>query len=119
MTSIQINAGVTNAPKEIPLSMVRGDTFPFDIRLKDVEAEIVSIDFSVKRKKDDTEYVVHKSFGDGVTLIAENLYRVRVAPEDTADVPGGRYVYDLQIGAGADVFTLMMGSMSIKDDVTR
>ena len=100
------------------ISMVRGDTLAFDIKLTDVEATVESIYFSCKQNYTEEEYVFQKSIADGVTEVDEDTYRVRVAPEDTANVAAGEYVYDLQLGLGADIYTLLMGRLTLKQDVT-
>lgn len=98
--------------------MVRGDTLAFDMKLTDLAATVESIYFSVKRKAKDDEYVFQKSLDDGITETVTNTYRVRVAPEDTADLPAGTYSYDLQLGLGSDIYTILMGNLTLKQDVT-
>ena len=101
------------------LSMVRGDTFSFDVVLADLDGETVSsIYFTAKKKATDNEAVFQKTLGDGITPMEETTYRVRVAPEDTKTLDAGKYAYDLQIGIGNDVYTLIMGNLQITQDVT-
>lgn len=101
------------------LSMVRGDTFCFDVILRELDDSTVeSIYFTIKKKITDTEPIIQKSLGNGITNICEHIYRVRVAPEDTSGVAKGRYEYDLQIGVGADIYTVLLGVMEIFQDVT-
>ena len=101
------------------LSMVRGDTLSFDVRLSDLDgASISSLYFTVKRKASDAEYIFQKSLANGITLVEGTTYRVRVAPEDTDGVTAGKYAYDLQIGVGTDIYTLLMGTLTIVQDVT-
>ena len=101
------------------LSMIRGDTFSFDLKLSEVdESSIRSIFFTVKRKATDTDAVLQKSLEDGVSLLEGTIYRIRVAPEDTQGVASGKYVYDLQIGVENDIYTILMGTLQITQDVT-
>lgn len=100
------------------LSMVRGDTMQFDMKLEHVEATVVSVDFTCKVKGTDTTPVFHKELGDGITLVDDTIYRVRVAPEDTASADAGKYVYDLQLGLGSDIYTIMLGELTLIQDVT-
>ena len=101
------------------LSMVRGDTFSFDVVLSELDSSSIrSIYFTVKKKATDEAVVFQKSLGNGVTLVEEGTYRVRVAPEDTDGVAAGRYSYDLQIGVENDVYTVLMGALKIVQDVT-
>ena len=101
------------------LSMVRGDTLAFDVVLTDISAEsITSLYFTVKKKASDETFIFQKSLTDGISLKEGTTYRVRVAPQDTSGVAGGKYAYDLQIGIGTDIYTLVMGSLTIVQDVT-
>lgn len=100
-------------------SMVRGDTFAFELVLSEVADEsITSIYFTAKKKATDKEFIFQKGLGDGVTKIEENHYYVRVAPEDTYDVVAGKYYYDLQLGIENDIYTLLLGNLRIVQDVT-
>ena len=101
------------------LSMVRGDTFTFDVVLSDLEeSTVTSIFFTVKKKATDGTVIFQKSLQNGITPTEENTYRVRVAPGDTSGVEAGKYAYDLQLGVGNDVYTVLMGSLQIVQDVT-
>ena len=100
------------------LNMVRGDTFAFQLVLTDLEDDVASIFFTAKKRATDEAVVFQKSFSDGITLIEANKYAVRVSPSDTAGVAAGRYTYDLQIGIGDDIYTIMMGNLQIVQDVT-
>ena len=101
------------------LSMVRGDTLSFDVRLSDLDgATISSLYFTVKKKASDEVFIFQKSLTDGISKVDDTTYRVRVAPEDTNGVVTGKYAYDLQIGVGTDIYTLLMGSLTIIQDVT-
>lgn len=105
-------------PERKNIIMVRGDTMAFDLTLYDVDATVESIYFSCKKSATDDDYIFQKSIGNGVTQINGSVYRVRVAPADTADLPAGDYVYDLQLGLGADIYTLLYGKLTLKQDVT-
>lgn len=107
-------------PEIVNLEMARGDTFSFDLNLPDIaEESVTSIFFSAKKNKNtDSEYLFSKSLGDGIELIDEKTFRVRVAPRDTADAIPGKYDYDLQLGIGEDIFTPMAGKLKIIGDVT-
>ena len=101
------------------LEMIRGDTMSFDLELTDLNgATVSSIYFTVKKKATDTTNVFQKSLSSGITSTGDDTYRVRVAPADTIGVAAGKYVYDLQIELGSDVYTVLMGSLQIIQDVT-
>ena len=105
--------------KYIDLSMIRGDTLSFDIVLTDYDVSTIqSIYLTVKAKPTDTTAVFQKSLGHGITIVDTNTYRVRVAPSDTHGVEAGEYYYDLQLGFGDDIYTVLLGKMQIIQDVT-
>lgn len=101
------------------IEMTRGDTLAFDVTISEIEdVTVESLYFSVKKKASDTDYVFQKSIGNGITKIEELKYRVRIAPEDTYNLPAGKYRYDLQLKLGSDIYTPLMGSLIIDWDVT-
>lgn len=103
------------------LTMIRGDTFSFDLQLSDYNNEIVtSVKFTAKREATDDEFIFQESLENGgvTRLEEEGSFRVRVAPADTDGVEGGLYVYDLEIGLGNDIYTVLMGPLKIIQDVT-
>lgn len=101
------------------LRMVRGDTLQFDVRLSEIDSSsITSLYFTVKKKAKDTGWIVQKSLDNGITSTGEAQYRVRVAPEDTENVDAGKYVFDLQVGIGNDIYTPLIGTVDIVQDVT-
>lgn len=77
--------------------------------------------------------MIQKSLGNGITLLGTSTvsndeggteeavtWQVRVAPEDTDDVAAGTtYEYDLEVHIGDDVYTVLMGSLTMTQDVTR
>lgn len=100
------------------LTMVRGDTMQFQMKLKNVDATVASIFFTAKVNGDDASPVFQESLESGITEIEPDLYQIRIAPADTANVAAGTYVYDLQIGLGSDIWTPLMGSLVLLQDVT-
>ena len=101
----------------VPITMVRGDTLALNVTMED--ATPTSMYFSAKRDYKDEAYAFQKSMEDGITLISAGKYRVRVAPEDTEDLAVGKYVYDLQVGVGSDIYTVIGGTLKLENDVTR
>ena len=108
-------------PKEIQITFPRGDTYSFDVHLNAENVTVNSMFFSARVKYDDDDYIFQKSLNDGITLVDENTYRVRVAPEDTKNMQKGRYYHDLQIDIGGenDVYTIFRGRLELLWDVTR
>lgn len=102
------------------ITMIRGDTLSFNVQVKDDEGNAVTVDsahFTCKKRVTGDENIFHKSLGAGISQ-SDGLINVRVAPEDTREVDAGHYFYDLQIGIGVDVFTIMSGVLTIKQDIT-
>lgn len=100
------------------LEMVRGDTLAFGFEIEGV-ADIDTAFFSVKLNADEDDYIIKKSIGDGIAKVEDGKYSVRVAPEDTYNIPIGKYYYDLQIGVNGDIFTVLIGTLDIEADITR
>jgi hypothetical protein len=102
--------------QKIPITMTRGDTLAFKLTLTGMTAS--AIYFSA-RPDLNADYVFQKSLSDGISLIEGSTYRVRVAPEDTATLAPGKYVYDCELHIGEDVYTPFGGTLELKNDVTR
>lgn len=100
------------------IKMVRGDTLSFGIVLYGDVQTLDSAFFTCKKDYNDSP-VFQKSLGDGISEVDEGEYAVRVAPEDTKDLEVGKYYYDVQVGNGDDVFTVLRGILEIEYDVSR
>ncbi|MBP5423742.1 MAG: hypothetical protein J6Y78_15005 [Paludibacteraceae bacterium] len=100
------------------ITIVRGDSLSFNIVMYGDIQELDSVYFTVKKDWGNAEPTFIKSLSDGVSEVEEGIYAVRVAPEDTQDLNVGQYYYDLQVGSGADVFTVCRGIFEIVYDVT-
>ena len=99
-------------------SMIRGDTVQFTLTVKNTDEAPTEIWFSVRRNSD-APYTFQKSLDDGITSDNECGYLVRIAPEDTQELTPGRYLYDVELKFGADVYTVLMGRIELIEDVTR
>ena len=77
------------------ISFVRGDTFSFSVELlttDDVPYELKENDklvFTVKKTPNTSKVLIQKQIGSSMD--------VRIDHEDTADLPYGNYVYDVQL----------------------
>lgn len=99
------------------ISMVRGDTLAFGMEFEGLDQDLSSAYFTC-RNGWEGEIVFQKSLGSGITKVETGVYRVRVAPSDTAEVTPAHYVYDLEIGANGDKFTILKGILDIEPDAT-
>ena len=103
--------------KEKNLFHVRGDTLAFNFKLLDYDDDLTGAYFSMKPTYDSADFVFQKTLGDGITNDGDGLYYVHVDPQDTASAEIRSYYYDLRIEAGADVFTVMRGMITLVDEV--
>ena len=102
------------------ITMVRGDTLSFNVQITDQSGDLIEVDsayFTCKKLSTDDSNIFKKSLDDGISML-DDCYVVRVAPEDTRNVSAGQYFYDLQIGVGEDIFTILIGVLEIEQDVT-
>lgn len=100
---------------------IRGDTGELGLNLFSRGVEIQSDDtcdlvFTVKKSYDDDEPVMQKAICDG---------RITFLTEDTADLPAGDYVYDIEArihdeeGGPDQVATVVRNKYHLQPDVTR
>ena len=108
------------------IAFVRGDTFGVSVEIYGTSTPVDEMYFTCRKEYTDSTVLFQKSLEDGITLVTQNagdkpslVYSVRVAPEDTADLVGGDYVYDLEMVIGTDVYTLLIGTLTLNWDVTR
>jgi hypothetical protein len=110
------------------LTMKRGDTPVWRFTVVDADGAAVNLTgysarFTVKRNvnHDDTDAFLTKTIGSGITVTnaAGGLLEVRLAAADTEDlVRDTTLVWDLQIAAGANVYTVDSGTLAVALDVS-
>ena len=82
------------------------------------------IQFSCKGSLENEEYLFEVSLDDTIDFRSYDAekdiltYSVRVPPDKTVPLPEGRYFYDLETRVNGDVITLMIGRLSIIEQVT-
>ena len=112
------------------ISIVRGDTLAFGVELYSVDnpfekpqtlldQNVDYMYFSVSRDYNNNENVFQKSIGNGITKVTDGKYRIRIAPEDTAELDVGQYYYDVALGINEDRFTILRGAFNIEPDITK
>lgn len=105
------------------IDTIRGDTlniqleFESDIVLN-LESEDFDITFSLKQFATAVPYVFQKD-KTAVTQIDDNIFMLRIAPEDTVDLVPGYYYYDIEVKLGEDIYTVAIGRLHIEVDITR
>ena len=105
------------------LDIIRGDTVNIQFEIEsdtvlDLTSDDFEITFSLKRSATDNAYVFQKD-KTAVTSPADNVFILRVAPEDTVNLIPGYYYYDLQLNIGTDVYTIAIGKIHLEIDITR
>lgn len=105
------------------IDTIRGDTLNIQLEFEsdtvlDLTSNDFEITFSLKHSATAVEYVFQKD-KTAVTEIAENIFMLRIAPEDTTDLVPGYYYYDIEIKLGDDIYTVAIGRMHIEVDITR
>jgi hypothetical protein len=101
------------------ITMVKGDTLSFNIVIDGLDdQDLESAFFTCKDVPTSNSSIFQKSLGDGISKIDDGKYLVTVSPDDTEDDTAGAYYYDCQIGIKGDVFTILIGLLTILQDVT-
>lgn len=100
------------------IEMVRGNTLEFVVEVKNISGTVSAASFSCRQSLDSSSYSFQKTLGSGITAGSDGKYTVRVAPEDTASLTAGLYYYDLQFNIGSNVYTPLIGTLRLLQDVT-
>lgn len=105
------------------LEMTKGDTLSFGIKIYNLGQNLDTAYFTCKKNYDSNAVIFQKSLNNGITFDSADasgnyVYKVRLAPEDTADVDIGKYYYDVQISCNGDIYTIMKGVFTIDYEVT-
>lgn len=113
----------------IDLEMIRGDTLTMQIRVSDEDDSYLNLTsaaiiFMAKENitDDDLDAKIAKSVGSGITIdeATNGLFTVVLSPSDTEDLDAGNYYYDIEVtDASSNVYTVMIGLLTLIADVTR
>ncbi len=102
------------------ITMIKGDTVAFNVEVFDENHDPITVDtafLTCKKRVTGSENVFQKSLNNGISQ-SEGIMSVRIAPEDTREIEAGQYFYDMCIGIGSDIYTILIGTLSIEQDVT-
>lgn len=102
------------------ITMVKGDTLSFNVQVMDEFGEPMTVDsayMTCKKIPTSDDKVFQISLNAGIEQ-SDGMLIVRVSPTDTKEVEAGEYFYDLQIGKNDDIFTIMIGILTLQQDVT-
>lgn len=105
------------------IDAIRGDTLNIQIEIEpdtvlDLTSDDVNITFSCKQSATAAPYIFQKD-KTAVTTLGDNIFMLRIAPEDTNDIIPGYYNYDIELQVGDDIYTLALGRLHIEADITR
>lgn len=107
------------------LEMVRADTMSFGFQVQGLKGQRPEfVQFSCKNSLEDREYLFAQTLNDTIDIRSYDAekdiltYSVRIPPEATANLAEGRYYYDLEMRVNRDTITLMIGRLSIIEQVT-
>lgn len=105
------------------IDTIRGDTLNIQLEIEsdttlDLTSNDVNITFSLKQSATSAAYVFQKD-KTAVTALGNNIFMLRIAPEDTNDLIPGFYYYDIELQVGDDIYTVAIGRMHIEVDITR
>ena len=110
---------ILNQLEPVQIEMVRGDTFEFVATFDDLVADLSASAFTVKPLNGGAAVVSKTLANGGITKVASGIYDVKVDPADTTSVAPGTYGYDFEITtADGDVHTIMLGMISVIQDIT-
>lgn len=104
------------------IEIVRGTTNTFSISVFNDEGEPYDLQsgetliFGIKKDPRELTNLIQKTVAEGTG----GVYIVELTPDDTADVPFGKYFYDVSVKSGADFFNVIETSVfDIKKNVTK
>lgn len=100
------------------ITMVRGDTLTFGFEYDGTDQDLETAFFSCRVSGTSETLIFQKSLGNGITKVDTGKYIVRVDPTDTRYCDPGIYYYDFTVGLNGDVFTFLIGALTIEQDYT-
>ena len=109
---------------EYPITIEQGSNFQLQFRWK-VDGVIVDLTSSTAemqlRRSYSTPIVFELNSFNGRILLGGALGTVslELSPEETAEIPAGNFLYDLEITTGAVVRKLIKGSVVVIPEVTK
>lgn len=93
----------------------RGDQFSFTITFTNLTADLSTMDFGIK-KDYDSEILILKSLGNGITKLDAGKYQIIVNPSETM-LEAGLYDFDLRFTIGNVIKTPLSGTINIMETV--
>lgn len=106
------------------IEFIRGDTKPLKFQVKDNKGNLLKMDsndeliFTVKKNYNTKNAILQKKLSDGSIHYENGYYFITLAHEDTANLKYGTYVYDIQLMSDGIVATLILGTITLTEEVT-
>lgn len=124
--------------KNIDLSIFRGDTHTYEVHVRDIKNNIISLDgvsiwFTVRdetrlQENDDVNILFQRKNitaggSDDQVFIYDSdkgIFYIYVIPNNTQDIPFGEYEYDIQIKlSNGEIYTINRGKFILLSETTR
>ena len=97
-------------------SIKQGDQFSFTVTFTNLQEDLTTFTMGVKLDYN-SDMIITKSIGNGITKIDTGKYRIDFTPSETASLKPNYYVYDLRMTLGDTVFTPLYGYLMILETV--
>lgn len=104
------------------MTIIRGDTGAFKFQRLDSSGEPITatptaIYFTVKKSYTYSSDIFQKTLAD-MTMDEDGTWHFIIAPEDTASLDYGTYVYDLEVTTEDYVQTIAKGKLMLEEEAT-
>lgn len=95
----------------------KGDEFSFTVTFKNLTEDLTTFTMGVKLNYEDTNLLITKTLGNGITKIATGKYQIDFTPTETDALSPNLYVFDLRMTLGSVVYTPLYGYLNIQETV--
>lgn len=104
------------------MDFTRGDSQPIKFQRLDSDGNAITATpdemyFTVKFSYKDETAVFQKTLDD-MTFGEDNYWHFVIEPSDTQTLPVGKYVYDIEVTTGENVFTISKGTLTLLPEAT-
>lgn len=95
----------------------KGDSFSFTITFKNLQVDLTTLRFGVKKEYSDTTFILDKSLGNGIEKISTGKYRVDFSASESSTLEPDQYVFDLRFTLSNIVGTPLYGYLLVEESV--
>lgn len=106
------------------IEMIRGDTQAIKFQIKDNNGNVLKMDdsdellFTIKKNYNTKNFILQKKLSESDITYKDGYYFITLDHEDTASCKYGTYVYDIQLMSNGIVATLILGTITLTQEVT-